>query len=521
MGLITCPDCKKKVSEKAKFCPNCGYPLEELTTEKVKNEKEKPGCLTWLIFWVIVALTLKFCAGIMEDNNKNKDEIKQTLRDQVYNRSLYTLAPLNVRESPSKESKRLYVLPLGSKVRVLEIKGNWSKITFQNGNKKITGWVYNKYLSKTAPKKEEKFNFSIVLRKGEIPKKIIETKNGNFLIVGMKDVSYFDSDGFILFMNKKGRILLKKRINSGYSGYTEYFNSVMETDSGDFIAVGSSPLPLYTRSLDIWVVKFDKRGNVLWQYCYDKKNGADEGTEIINLDKRSFLIAGYYTVTSDEGVDAAFLRIDENGKLLNEFVYGYISSDEVPKAVVKIDSKSFISAGYWKDYSKKDKRWKVWVARVLMDKTNKVLWSKQLPFSGQATSVVKADNNTFIVIADTRIDNQDKLLVFKMDIQGKILWKKFLSETHKDLEASSIIKCQDNTFLIGANIRDPRTGKWNIRLIKIDKAGNIIWKKTITNRRNAILNSIIETKDGSLVIAATIYLKNDAKGWIFEIKPNK
>ena len=30
MGLITCPDCSKEVSDKAAACPNCGSPINKL-----------------------------------------------------------------------------------------------------------------------------------------------------------------------------------------------------------------------------------------------------------------------------------------------------------------------------------------------------------------------------------------------------------------------------------------------------------------------------------------------------------
>jgi hypothetical protein len=38
MALITCPECKKQMSETALSCPNCGFPL---TSEKVAEIKEK------------------------------------------------------------------------------------------------------------------------------------------------------------------------------------------------------------------------------------------------------------------------------------------------------------------------------------------------------------------------------------------------------------------------------------------------------------------------------------------------
>ena len=32
MGLVTCPDCKQQVSDKADKCPHCGGPVKKLET---------------------------------------------------------------------------------------------------------------------------------------------------------------------------------------------------------------------------------------------------------------------------------------------------------------------------------------------------------------------------------------------------------------------------------------------------------------------------------------------------------
>lgn len=37
MALIKCPECGKEVSDKAKTCPNCGYPINEYVAKK--NDK--------------------------------------------------------------------------------------------------------------------------------------------------------------------------------------------------------------------------------------------------------------------------------------------------------------------------------------------------------------------------------------------------------------------------------------------------------------------------------------------------
>lgn len=36
MALIYCPECKKQISDKAKSCPNCGFPINELPRNNSK-----------------------------------------------------------------------------------------------------------------------------------------------------------------------------------------------------------------------------------------------------------------------------------------------------------------------------------------------------------------------------------------------------------------------------------------------------------------------------------------------------
>ncbi len=70
MALITCPECKKEISDKAKACPSCGYELQavgkqlcpDCNIEPVPIKKKKSvsagGILGALIF--IIAIPVLF-----------------------------------------------------------------------------------------------------------------------------------------------------------------------------------------------------------------------------------------------------------------------------------------------------------------------------------------------------------------------------------------------------------------------------------------------------------------------------
>jgi hypothetical protein len=68
-GLITCPACKKDVSEEAEKCPHCGHPLKK---------KEASGCLTFIgvvvfiggfFYWpcFIIAILIFIWAAVDKD----------------------------------------------------------------------------------------------------------------------------------------------------------------------------------------------------------------------------------------------------------------------------------------------------------------------------------------------------------------------------------------------------------------------------------------------------------------------
>ena len=49
MALISCPECKKQVSDQAKSCPHCGVKLK-----KAKSDEAKAGRIVAVIVLVIV-----------------------------------------------------------------------------------------------------------------------------------------------------------------------------------------------------------------------------------------------------------------------------------------------------------------------------------------------------------------------------------------------------------------------------------------------------------------------------------
>jgi hypothetical protein len=69
MSMIKCPECSRKVSDKAAACPNCAYPIAQTTEqpEKVqtieKTSKQLKKQIIWAYGMVIVGIFLAWRGG--------------------------------------------------------------------------------------------------------------------------------------------------------------------------------------------------------------------------------------------------------------------------------------------------------------------------------------------------------------------------------------------------------------------------------------------------------------------------
>lgn len=71
MGLITCPDCKREVSDKAERCPHCGSPLREAVT--VALPPERSGCARGcgiLILGFVVIMIISIVLGSLDSSER-------------------------------------------------------------------------------------------------------------------------------------------------------------------------------------------------------------------------------------------------------------------------------------------------------------------------------------------------------------------------------------------------------------------------------------------------------------------
>lgn len=95
--------------------------------------------------------------------------------------------------------------------------------------------------------------------------------------------------------------------------------------NGDIVVLGSSDsagISSYPGTNDYWLIDIDSTtGAVNWQYSYGGDKD-DNGTFVIPLDNKDFLLYGYAYGFKDDYSDYWALRIDETGDVIWQKVYG-------------------------------------------------------------------------------------------------------------------------------------------------------------------------------------------------------
>jgi hypothetical protein len=187
--------------------------------------------------------------------------------------------------------------------------------------------------------------------------------------------------------------------------------SIIQSSDGGYIVAG------YTGSFgagyaDIYVVKLDSSGNVLWTKTIGGSS-RDEASSIIQSSDGGYVVAGWTSSFGAGGYDFYVVKLDSSGNVLwtktiggsdNDFAYSIIQSSD-GGYVVAGRTESF-GAGYVDIYV------------VKLDSSGNVLWTKTIGGSSwdEASSIIQSSDGGYVVAGWT--SRYGGIYVVKTDSNG-------------------------------------------------------------------------------------------------------
>lgn len=300
-----------------------------------------------------------------------------------------------------------------------------------------------------------------------------QTSDGGFILSGSTssndgdvDASHGNEEAWVVKLASDGSLEWQKSLGGSLN---EIAHTAKQTSDGGYIigAHNSSSDGDATSCqgfLDLWLVKLDPSGNLLWQKSYGGSD-LDQYSSAIQTSDGGYLLAGLAASTDGDvtgnhgGQDAWVLKLDSAGNVQWKKCIGGSASDAA-YSIIQCADGAFIFAGQ--------------------------TFSNNGDVSGQ--------------------HGQGDAWIFKMDGSGNLLWQKCLGGSSKDA-AYSVRQTVDGGYIIAgetASLGGDVSGKHggpDYWVVKLDGNGSIQWQKCLGGNATDRGGSIAQTTDQGWIIA--------------------
>jgi hypothetical protein len=304
---------------------------------------------------------------------------------------------------------------------------------------------------------------------------LIKTFDDELVFAGFSESSdgnvsnnFGQGDCWIVKLNDQGQILWEK--NYGGSGNESAYTIKQTTDMGYIFAGATTSYDGNVTGnhggYDIWVVKIDAAGNIVWQKCLGGSDDENAYSVAECLDG-GYILAGY-TFSDDGdiseyhgGEDAWVVKLDHNGNLEWEHTYGGFHREHA-EAILSTTDEGYLIGATKRQVN--DSTWcdDAWIVKI--DGSGKMLWEKT--YGGledeRISSIIETDNNEFVFVASASSDDGDvsgnhgssDFWVVKISSTGHPLWLKCFGGSSVD-DPASIAHYKNGGFIVcGESLSD-------------------------------------------------------------------
>ncbi len=275
-------------------------------------------------------------------------------------------------------------------------------------------------------------------------------------------------------------------------------HAVLQTQDEGFIITGNKNFE------DIFVMKTDPNGNIVWQENFGDQNFTDFGYDIVEASDNGYVIAG----TTSSGFNTRELyvfKIDVRGNLVWEYTEDQQTADDFSSEAFALDNTDdggYIITGFLKPETEGQND-VVYLLKLNSD--GQYEWENTFDeeVDAKGADVIQTSDGKYVICGNTKSDGSDFLdmLVIKTSSTGVKEWSaKYGGD--KDDEGFSIVETNEGDFVMTGYSKTNSNG-WDIYLVKIDNQGNPIFNNYFGGDYDDIGYSVQITNDGGYIVGGS------------------
>jgi hypothetical protein len=302
-------------------------------------------------------------------------------------------------------------------------------------------------------------------------REVLVMPDGGYLIAGSTNNSdLMDCDLYISKTDAQGNFVWGKI----YGGIKpEYAYSMIETSDGNYFVLGYS-MSFGGGDKDIYLIKIDPSGNLIWQKTYGGW-GNEEGREIISTSdgNYAFVASSNSNFTSSQ---MTLTKIDLSGNVLWSKNYGG-SMAEFGNSLKESNDGGFILTGKTLSFGSQPN------GSAYLVKTNSVgdtTWTKYYDTGTMVSEgislIAETDGTYLFAVRDSASASDVDIRLIKTNASGSILWNKIYGGIKKDTP-KKLRKTSEGGYMIASTSRSFGWINPDMWILKLTNTGDTIWTK--------------------------------------------
>jgi len=310
---------------------------------------------------------------------------------------------------------------------------------------------------------------------------LCKTMDGGYLISGFTYSSGEGySDALLMKVDAGGN---QQWIRTIGGSLPDYANDAIETSDGNYLACGFT-FSSGAGSADLLVFKTGPTGNVIWSRTYGG-TGYDIGKSVCETFDGKYMVCGY-TESFGNGIDDIYLiKLDTAGNILWQNTYGSAESDMGNHVIETTDSAYVIAGnagnripfpgyGWWGDRN---------ACLLKVDADGNLIYEKkynQSNYQQWGNAVVETADHHFMIAGNNDLTSSELLNAYliKASPDGSKEWARSYGESTYYDYGNAISASSDSSYLICGTTKSVSNGN-DVYFLKVDKNGNKLSKKII------------------------------------------
>jgi hypothetical protein len=294
---------------------------------------------------------------------------------------------------------------------------------------------------------------------------------------------------------KSSSVSVWEKVIGGSSDDIAY--SIIQSSDGGYVVAGGT-WSFGAGGSDFYVVKLDSSGNVQWTKTiggggYYVASSYDVAYSIIQSSDGGYVIIGETTSFGAGGEDIYVVKLDSSGNVVWTKTIGEISQDEAYSIIQSSDG-GYVVVGSYGGVGGT-------TTIMKLDSAGNVVWAKSFYGVTAVRSITQGSDGGYVVTGEYfgNLAKGGDIHVLKVDSAGNFEWAKNISGGCS--VAHSIIQSSDGGYVVVGQVWNPETDSFDICVLKLDSSGNVEWTKTIGGSYYDEAYSIIQSSDGGYVVA--------------------